>query len=295
MAALVPYGGTTLATLPISYARNLNRAYTAGKFLWKHRGTIKAGYSAMRGYVRKRRSYRKRYSAIAKARRAKRRKLNGIGKRPGSSSCKRIVVRNDEVIKNGRDLFFSNLVEIPKQTSLDELNYRARDIANVRGAKICWTFQNLLVEPLFLNFAIIVQRNPNVSNDLTQEFFRGATANKRGIDFGTGLNGNEMHCLPINTDRFIVLMHKRWTLAPKDQATNNAFWKGSACSYFSFQHYFRLKRQMAFDETVTTAEGRTPKIVWWCCPFTAVQSQPVTPTCLSVQRRIVTYFRDPKN
>ena len=133
-------------------------------------------------------------------------------------------------------MYSDDITTLPQSTT-NAIDTRQREIANIRGVKFCWEITNNSIKPVYMNWAIVSPRTESLNQLSTTDFFRSDNTS-RSQDFGTSLNSNEFHCLPINKDAYIIHKHKRWVIAPKIGATfyNN----NSGKNYRNLSTYFKI-------------------------------------------------------
>lgn len=289
--SLVPLAGRRLATLSIPQARALNTAYSLGRFAYNNRASIARAARAMaRGGRYVGRKY-KRYKARRSSKYGRpKKKMRLIGNRPGSSTAKKRLQLFDSQAQglSTRTLYSHSLTEVPAQTTADEIDARNRDVVNLRGVKFCWEVRHSSNIPMYMNWAVVSPRAGN-SIDST-DFFRAYTGT-RNQDFSVSLSSNELHCLPINTDKYIIFTHKRYRMAALDSIT---YQQNRGATYLVIQKYLKIKRQLRFDGIATTPEGRSLFVVYWFDQFMRdINTAPVQN--VFVNRRIIQYFREPRN
>lgn len=220
-----------------------------------------------------------------------------LGRPVGFSTAK----RNDEQTGSTltmltKTLYSKGLIAINKDSSADDaINSRMRDIVNMRGVKICFWVRSLDItdrKPLFFNWAIIVPKQQDTvapTNDSVgdSEFFRGNGAD-RAQDFSTLLTFLDLKCLPINTDRYMVLRHRRLNIA---SATSSGDPVNNQNGEQFIEHYIPIKRQLIFDGAIGTLQPKKQMyMVWWCSNST--NSALVNGG--EYRWRIVRYFKEPK-
>lgn len=284
--SLVPYG-TKYATLTIPQARAVSAAYSAGRFAYTHRqGISKGARMVYRGVKR-------RYRAVSRMRRRKRARIIKAGDKVGSSSTKKAFAFNNAIIlpRNTRTLYFHNATDISKQTTADEIDRRSRDIANVRGLKFCWQMMSTSGSTLTCNWALVVPKT--AAEPATTGFFRGY-GTTREVNFSTSLSSNEIHCLPINTDRYTVLTHKRFILGPANLNTTTTTPIGSWKNVKQFHKYVKVSRQFRFDGTAIIPENNPIFVCYWFDEWLKSGSTPVATSVVSLLTTDVIYFREPK-
>lgn len=235
----------------------------------------------------------------ARKRLNKRSKMRMIGDRIGSSTAKKVYVTNDVSITSfaTRDLYSDDLIKIGKKlnasTGPSEINQRERDVANVRGVKICWEVMNVLDVPVYMNWAIVTPKNDLTTSISKIDWFRDYSV-KREQSFDSTLTSNEMHCLPINADRYIVHSHQRTRLAPKNGNTS-ALYNVGGQNIRTIMKYIPVKRQFRFDGNSTEEpSGRQLFLVWWFDEFLSASGHVTVPNAVQCNRREICYFREPK-
>ena len=201
--------GAMLTGRPSKRAR---MAIGVANHLWRNRG-----------------KYRRAAKVIGKAWRARARRrasMARIGTTPGTAQCKRASVAKDTFTGSTRTLYFTELQDITKTTT-NEIDKRQRDVVKLSGVKLCIEVNHLQTAPLLVNYAIVYDKRSNDGTTTvnTGDFFRANGGTQRAKDFSTVLSSAEFHCLPLNTDRFTVLWHKRFKLGvntPSGGYSNNS-------------------------------------------------------------------------
>lgn len=294
MSALVPYAGRLayaagirpglkLAPQVIMGARNAYKyaraAYTIGR--------------AARSYLGKRRYKSTRYASKSR----KKQRLfsrTHVGEPNGATTCKADVIDSTTAItKDTRTLYTQSVARLLQGT---EINNRLRQHVNLRGFKVCFELNNGLNSPMYCNIAVIAPKGTTTKTSKIDEknFFRWQ-GNRRAIDFNpTLLSSLEFHCLPINTDDYTVLKHKRYRLGPNQPSA--AFTTQSGNSYKNVDWYIPLKRQVRYDQT----EGGEPTdgdvyVVYWFDAFQAAAGNVPQASAVAVSQRYTVYYREPKN
>lgn len=186
-----------------------------------------------------------------------------------------------------------SLADIP-HTTTNEINKRQRAIVNLRGIKICMEVANLDdTSDLYFNLAMVVPKD-SASSVSSTGFFRGMD-DERDLDFGIARTALELHCSPINSDYHYVLMHKRYRLAPTEGGVSNT--NNRQNSMMLIQRYVKFNRQIRYPTTTNNVpcQGH-PFLVYWCdlANDTSGSSSAPANKC-SVVKKIITYFREPKN
>lgn len=238
------------------------------------------GYSAIRSLIK---NYRKRGQTRRR-----------IGERVGSGGGKTNVRNNiANVAHSTRTLYDVDLLNLPQGTGRSD---RLRGAVNFRGCKICLSFVNTLSTTnraeLYCNVAVISPKDQNGSSSTISlaDFFRDQSGTERGQDFSIGLSSTEMHCLPINTDKYSLLHHKRFSLGGAQQTGGM---KKNVCT---FDFYAKLNRQIRYQSDASTVpEGNNVYLVYWFSIQDEPGSTAATANAVNVSMHITQYFREPKN
>lgn len=238
-----------------------------------YRGAAKAfdTYQAVKPYLpglmkfqrkMRRRFSRKRKATALKRTRHKRRAVRYVGERVGTSAAKRREYLSPAGGFNSTftstDLFSHRLFDLPKSGTTENSNTRTSDIVNFRGVKICMHIKNTQPsEELYVNWAIVTPKNASQTTMTeSDQVFRG-TGTVRGVTY-TSVQGDwqKLHCLPLNTDLFLVHSHKRMKLGPYAGNAGNAT--------RDFEKYIKINRQLRFDGSTATPEGGSMFMIFWC-------------------------------
>ncbi|AKV62255.1 putative capsid protein [Aiptasia sp. sea anemone associated circular virus] len=284
---IVAYGakraliGAAMSTRAYKRART---AYRVGSYARAYGPTaIRAGRRIWKAYRRYRGKNREQFSRT------------NIGERVGSSSTKKRYAFTILNATQGdtRTLTTHLINNIPEKSALNQNNNRRRQIVNLRGVKLCLEFRNQLARPLYLNVAVLGQKTQN--QDLPPSvlgFFRGFDQNSRSEDFTTARSANELHCLPINPDKFTVLRHKRYRLIPNSDA-GTVYNDHSGHSYMNMDWWLKVKRQIRYTDGGDIDSGS----LWlchWCDEIFAGTFAPVQPDAYAYTIRSICYFKEPK-
>lgn len=239
-----------------------------------------------RGRYGRRRRYRRRSKKARFSRRA-------IGKPIGSATCKRRNVSNTFANEATRNLGQFQLVQIPQQVD-HEIDRRERDICQLRGFKMCLSVKSKdAFNPHWFHYAVVIPKAGRTAS--ATQFFKG-NGPDRDIDFSLALNGLEFNCLPINTDLYTILWHKRIFLTPQTTSQGGGneymFRKGSNFKYI--RKYMKINRQIRFgsDAGTTTPIADNPLLIWWGARHDGGSGDASTANLFDLTFYITTYFRD---
>lgn len=277
------------AVVPYVYSNRFKYASRIGKFAWENRADIRKAAQKIMRVAKRRRFESKRRKVVNESFSPK-----NIGKPIGTSDCKTWESHNIVATDgNTRQLYGVNMMKIPPGTSE---SYRERQIINCSGIRICTEFQNAKSaspeETLYLNVAVISPKESVCSDfPLEDKFFggQGGLPNERTRDFDTTLTSNEFRCLPINTDKWVVLKHARRMLGPAnisvpaDSYTVNLDW------------YIKINRQLQFQANPEVPDPVNPiYIVWWGDQVFEDPGAAGQANAFRYGIRSIVYFRDPE-
>ncbi len=245
-------------------------------------GTLKAVKRMGRMSLRR---YRSRYRT-----RSQRMK---IGEQVGQGGIKRNQTANFVANRSTRLQNIREMLEIAKTTNTGDITQRQRDIINFRGFKGCIEIKNLLDSPLMFNYAVVV-RNDQFDTNVFGFFRNDGRSSDRELDFSNTLSSNDFHCLPINTDKYHVLKHKRFIIGAA--ATTNGFTTNSRENYRTLNFYHRVKRQFRYKgNSENDLAADNIEVVWWCDRMLNPAGALSEIDACQVHERYVSYFREPKN
>lgn len=277
MRTVVPYKRYAVSALryaPIPKRARL--AYRVAATAYNHRGKVS-----------------KAARIIGRAYRAYKSRVRKVGNAPGKSESSRTERALDQTYST-RSLHSIEMILITRNetTSIDIRN-RERDTVVIKGIKVCIEFRNFESHLLLCNLAILHPKTSlGAGNQVpVDEFFRSYGID-RARDFDpTTDTPNDLHCLPINTDRYVVLRHKRFTLGPSGAMSTGATrqpWK-------QVDMYLKLNRQIRFEGADATdlREGQLYAVWWFDSPDAIAGTVPVASACRVLQRYVI-YFKNPK-
>lgn len=271
------------------------------------------GYNAVKRSIRKRKANRR--STAAKRRRTTARQFGeSPRKRPPSKRLQKYWSTTDGGIsKTTRTLNAVRLLDINRNDDGGNfMNERQKRTCMLSGIKFCSELRNTdavdSTRPKYVNVALVTDKETDGST-VAQSTFNGGDffrdyrdGSNRSRDFYTknadgsfsttsDLSSNELHCLPINTDRYGVLFHKRIKMRP-----NN----GNFVDCKNLDFYVKLKRQLRWDQSADGSDNAYPEgngiwLVMWCDNFMVSASAPGVDNQIDARFRILTYFNDTCN
>lgn len=182
--------------------------------------------------------------------------------------------------------YTDGLLDIAQGT---EVNQRLRNCINVIGVRIIAEIKNRSADPLLLNLAIIASKG--TSGVETQDFFRDH-ATERAVDFGTALSSIEFHHLPINTDKYTVLRHKRYTLMPGASGGTNII-TNQGKSWMTINWWQPIRRQVRYDTSnANNPEDGNVTFVYWADKFESASGTTTSTNQFAIAYRQVVHFKE---
>lgn len=289
MASLVPYALPAMAgakrAAQIYYgARAFKRARTAasvGRHLYNNRKTY-----ARAARVIGRAWRRRRKAPVGPSR-------YGMGKRVAKTKRWEAAAEVNQT-ESTRTLYYDNLISL-SQTTTNEIDKRQRRVAYISGFKICAELKNQNAKPMLCNIALVHDRRTNEGESIipTDEFFRANSGNVRAKEFGVLRDSHEFHCSPLNTDRFTVIRHWRFKLAPNPVVGSEGFTsQASMNNWRTFERYVPIKKNFAWNDTQPQSK------LWlmrWYDGFQQATGTAAISNAVNFDMHVTGYFREPKN
>lgn len=197
-----------------------------------------------------------------------------------------------------RTLTSINLVNINRIDNLANglaINRRTTDLINLVGFKIDMAFRNLRPGRVLLNIAVLVPRTATVITTSTlpvPDFFQSNNLN-RGEDWNPITKfGFENHIMPINTDQYEVVMHKRITLGEAGTAAANRSLGYDKPPYFFFSKWVPFQREMRYRTNLGTSANNSPCLVYWVNEDEAPAGLALIPATTKLYGKITTHWRE---
>ena len=225
----------------------------------------------------------------ARSRRKRRRKFKSpmYGEAPGTAGPKYHETKQVLGARDTRSLYNVNMLQLTR-TQNNEINQRQRDIVNIRGIKTCVEMENLSARPLWVHTALIVPKNKSTTFG-SGDFFRGSdNSDRRSEDFSLALDSIQMRCLPINTDEWHIICHKRTRLA----GTSSNDKTGSTSA--ALDVYSKVNRQFRFEGSGSNTCVTPIYFVYWADNIGIIAGSLPAAGAFNLGFRNITYFREPK-
>lgn len=264
MSSIIPYAAQELA-------KPQNAALAVDLF-------AEAGKAAHGMYT----SYKKR------GRSKKRRKTQDVGADIGRPAGYNESRRNDRqqgvTVWANKTMQTEPLINIEKNVAGDEaIQKRNRDTILHKGSKICFSVKNILRVPVMFNWAIVV---PKASNTVSPIDILRGNGSERDVTLNNALTFMDLRCLPINTDRYRVVKHKKMLIQPdSDKGTD----QNEGRDFRMIEEYIKTNRQLFFDGSTATPLQNI-WMVWWCDYYNSPTGS--TASTIQFSWRIVDYFND---
>jgi len=212
-----------------------------------------------------------------------------IGEAIGSTTCKYDNVLDVTETRVTRVLYKEELTKFVSGTAN---NQRLRNVIDFRGARICIEMKNVRPEPIRVNIAVvgIKGQTKNQAEPDEERWFRGS-GDARYMAFSNSRTSIEFACNPINTDEYVVLKHKRFTLMPGETANDNP---AVGRNFKEVKMYIPIKRQLRFDTNNTSPEEGKVWLVFWCDAWEA-NAGTLSNSAIEYRSKKIVYFRESKS
>lgn len=182
-------------------------------------------------------------------------------------------------------LFSVPVIEVEKNVAADEsIHKRSRDIILHKGSKICFDVKSRLKVPAYLNCAIVIPKSANTVN--ATNILRGNSA-EREVAIDNTRSYLDLRCMPINTDLYTVVKHKRMTILPDSDKSTTV---SEGRDYRMIEEYIKTNRKIYFNGSASTPL-QNMFMVWWCDYYNSPTGGLTTLT-LDVNWKIIDYFHD---
>jgi len=312
------YGEYVAERLYNRYAKKPVNRFTS-RMYQRARRTWRRPYSSMFRRTRRPPVYarRRRLVAVRPRKRPRTVKRYDIGYPRGASSSQQNATVRD-VAPLPLDTKRIHSIELTKigRNSVGDTGRRAETMY-CTGFKICCELNSLASDKMYFNMALVTYKNdmgdtnkfaPGASNNgavgqIVQEFFRdqGTDSGARSVAMSDDRSGIELHCLPINTDKYKILSHKRYKVgaAPNDNEAvlvGGGFNNGSAGpNQVTINRWVKLKRQLRYSGSANDTCENPIFLLMWCGLFN--EAGPATNSIAAMTRhlRAITYFRNVQN
>jgi len=264
--------------------------------MYKRRAYASGGGGKRRKVVRKTTPRYRRVVTRRKTRRvSKMTRIKAAGMKPDRSiPIKRYEIDSDNnmQLKNTRQLYQGNLIYIPLQTSADELDKRDTSRVTVAGVRLNWFWRMPLLQsvPLWVNIAIVIPRNALVVDETA--LFR-AYSGEREQDFAIAQSWWRFN-FPINKDRYEVIMHKRFMLAPNSHLNGNVTdVVPNSKSIHHMKIYQKINRQFTYDDSVGGEPRQAaPIVIHWYDALGAAAFSAIAINKVELTRSTVVYYKE---
>lgn len=261
---------------------SVNPWLAAAEFGYEHRAEL--GHYANKiktAYKRKRQSKAKTSSRKAS------RVADAVSGQPGKRTQ---VFEETAAFKSTRTLYSQKLISVDFGNNI---NQRQRHVINSTGIKVCTELKNLSSSPMYVNMAVISAKagvDPAADIDTT-DFFRSSKSNDRSADFGVANSSTELHCLPINTDKYVIHKQLRTSLVAAASGGDTVALTGK--SYTNVDWWVAMKRQFRFDGTSSLPENGQLYLVYWFDEYMTPAQTAAQSNKLKMSKKVIMHFKEP--
>lgn len=268
MSSIIPYAAQELAK-PQNAALALDLFTEAGK----------AAHGMYQAHKVRRQSKFKQAKG-----RTKQRGLADLGHDPTKGEPRRNTRESGVVTQNNKQMYTEKLIEIEKNVAADEaINKRSRDVILHKGSKVCFTVKSRLKVPVFFNLAWVIPKAANTVNPV--DILRGQTV-ERDSQLDNTLSFMDLRCLPINTDLYRIVKHKKMMILPDSDKSATV---SEGRDFRLVEEYIKTNRKIYFNGSTSTPLQNV-HMVWWCDYYNSPTG--VNSATVDISWRIVDYFAD---
>lgn len=169
---------------------------------------------------------------------------------------------------------------------------RVGDVIHMSGAKLNFFIENGSAVPIGCNVAIVVPRNESSLNvTLPIPNFFGGNSDTRGEAFDLATKtGLELHTLPLNTDKFEVLYHKRKILG-RTFAAGGVTTSTDAKSWGLWDDYIPINKEIRYTDGTGASAVSAPCVLVWFDSMRSPTGAAAFAGCL-VARHLTVFWRE---
>lgn len=246
---------------------------------WQNRHRIRWAARRIQRFVRNR----------SRVRRMKRNAKRAIGSSVNANSAKKHSLLTPEpVLYATRTQYYTELTNITPTTT-SAINERERHAINISGWGLKMYFRNNTTQPMTINFAVVSPKNGKVVS--TDGWCRDYT-NSRDVNLDTVLSSIKYNNLPISTDKWHVLSHRKFQLGP---LTGSASWNFQMANNARWLNFYQpLKRQINYNDDAGT-DAENPVFAVWYADFNiAAANTAQSANAYEAIGHFIGYFREPR-
>lgn len=184
---------------------------------------------------------------------------------------------------NSHTLYGVSLSTLPR-TTVNDRSQRQRDVVSLESVSYQFDVKNKTGNAMQCNIAVVAPKFSGALFNTTGytlfgKFFRSpGSTNSRYVDFAATTDDLDKHRLPINSDRFIVLSHKRFTLN-FGLLGNGIQYDQDASNFKQVSEYIRIGKEARYSTDNEPESGRI-YLVFWFSGFQSASTSVDAVTCL---------------
>lgn len=218
-----------------------------------------------------------------------------VGEAPGTDLTKKTQYKTDGAIQHATNTFYAEeAVQIARQQNfVYSLGYRMRDVVYLSGIKVCVNVVNNHPTSNWLYFNLALVSAKNRGSVDSSDWFRGYQGDARSVDFTSGtLTSLDRHCLPINTDEWVVHTHERRLITfggTEDESQGK-----KVAKVWQYEKYIPINRQIRFEGDGVAPETKFA-LVHYAGEMGNTKAAAAVPVAnaYSVEMKIINVFREP--
>lgn len=173
-------------------------------------------------------------------------------------------------------------------------NRRIAALVDMRGWRYDITVKNIGPEPLYFNFAIVMNKT-NGDAFSVDGFFR-EYSDSRDVSFSAAVTAQGMNRLPISPDNNVVLL-KRQVLVPRGPAADilDSYNYGAMSNELNVRRihgYVPFKKMISFNDDTTPTVDRKIWGIWWLAEPIEATTGDAVPNHAIVAADIIAFWND---
>lgn len=245
MSALIPYAASELSPVAMEIGKAVGAslggaALKGAKNLFAHKAKTPGGRTKAR--------MRRNKDQFT---------MSELGRQAGHQESKRNNRESTPTTIKNKQLYSEDLIRVEKDVSNNEnITKRQRDTILHKGVKVCFSCKNIRKEAVFLNWAIVCPKAVNATS--ATDLLRGDDT-ERYLTIGTSNTFMDLRCAPINTDRYNVIMHKRYTIKPDSDKSATST---EGADLVMIEKYIKTNRQLFFNGDTATPLTNLYMVYW---------------------------------
>lgn len=179
-------------------------------------------------------------------------------------------------------------------TSINSINARQRDTCIINGIRMDLTFENLLNDRIYINWAVIHAKQGQNISSTTPDFFRSYGSERSfNADASATVTGLSYSVAQINTDEFLVLKRGKFMLTPAATLAGDVPPRGYnyGAATKEIKCWMKVGRQFYFDDGSAEPQDQLTFVCWASNPSDGTGT---VASAFRYRLRAICYWREPR-